>query len=287
MLSTLRVNRTCQRHIVCGVGVTALRRYPPRRVVILHAASGASGGTQVIILGLDTAGRSGSVALVDETQVLAFFYLRQAPTFSSHLLRTVDVVCCQVGCRVDDLGGLAVNLGPGGFTSLRVGLATAQGLAMATGKPLVGCSAFEALVASAEGWHGAVCAVLEARRGEVYAALYHRQNTTMHVTTPGMVTTPEALCTLVTERTLFVGSGVRTYGALFAATLGAQVVCLESALEGGLAASVARLGSERLRAPAAGAAAPGAWSALKPLYIRDADARLPRHAMAAAGDSNV
>ena len=76
----------------------------------------------MIILGIDTAGQSGSVALVDETQVLASFYLQQAPTFSSHLVRLVDVVCAQVGCRVDDLGGFAVSLGPGGFTSLRVAL---------------------------------------------------------------------------------------------------------------------------------------------------------------------
>ena len=161
--------------------------------MVLRAASGASGGTQVIILGLDTAGQSGSVALVDETQILASFYLRQAPTLSSHLLRIIDLVCGQMGCRLDDLEGLAVSLGPGGFTSLRVGLATAQGLAMATGKPLVGCSAFEALVAFAEGWNGAICPVLEARRGEVYAAFYQRQGSAMHETIPGMVTTPDRL----------------------------------------------------------------------------------------------
>jgi tRNA threonylcarbamoyladenosine biosynthesis protein TsaB len=245
--------------------------------VILLTGSGASGGTQVIILGLDTAGQSGSVALVDETQILASFYLRQAPTLSSHLLRIVDIVCGQTGCRLEDLGGLAVGLGPGGFTSLRVGLATAQGLAMATGKPLVGCSAFEALVDFAEGWNGAICPVLEARRGEVYAAFYQRQGAAMHETTPGMVTTPDMLCTLVTERTLFVGSGVRTYGALLTAVLGAQAVCLESGTEGGLAASVARVGHRRLSAPT-----PIAWPALKPLYIRAADARLPRHIRTAA-----
>ena len=172
------------------------------------------------MLGIDTAGRSGSVALVDETQVLASFYLRQAPPFSSHLMRLVDAVCAQVGCRISDVGGFAVSLGPGGFTSLRVGLATAQGLAMAMGKPLVGCSTFEALVAMAAGWHGIVCPVLEARRGEVYAALYGRQDTTVREIMPGMVTTPDALCTLVTERTLFLGSGVRVYRTLLAATLG-------------------------------------------------------------------
>jgi len=116
----------------------------------------------------------------------------------------------------------------------------------------------------------------------VYAAFYHRQDATMQEITPGMVTTPEALCTLVRERTLFVGSGVRTYGALLAATLGAQAVCLEGALEGGLAASVARLGHGRL-----GAATPTAWPVLTPLYIRAADARLPRHALAAAEPSQA
>jgi len=249
----------------------------PLGVVSSHAVSRTSGGTHVIILGIDTAGQSGSVALVDETQVLASFYLRQAPTFSSHLVRLVDLVCAQVGCRVDDLGGFAVSLGPGGFTSLRVALATAQGLAMATGKPLVGCSTFEALVAFVAGWDGTVCPVLEARRGEVYAAFYDRQGTTVCETMPGMVTTPDALCTLVTERTLFVGSGVQTYGSLLKATLGAQAVCLESVLEGELAASVARLGQARLHDASL---APS--SALKPLYIRAADARLPRHPMAVA-----
>ena len=233
-----------------------------------------------MMLGIDTASRSGSVALVDETQVLASFYLRQTPPFSSHLMRLVDAVCIQVGCRISDLGGFAVSLGPGGFTSLRVGLATAQGLALATGKPLVGCSTFEALVAMAAGWHGIVCPVLEARRGEVYAAFYCRQDATVREVMPGMVTTPDALCTLVTERTLFLGSGVRVYGALLAATLGAHAVCLENGVEGELAVSVARLGQSRL--PHASAVA---WQTLAPLYIRAADARLPRYPVMGAAAS--
>ena len=234
----------------------------------------------VIMLGIDTAGRSGSVALVDETQVLASFYLRQVPSVSSHLMRLVAAVCAQAGYRVNDLGGLAVSLGPGGFTSLRVGLATAQGLAMAVGKPLVGCSTFEALVAMAAGWHGIVCPVLEARRGEVYAAFYSRQDTAVREIMSGMVTTPDALCTLVTERTLFLGSGVRVYRTLLTATLGAQAVCLESVAEGELAASVARLGQARLHH-----ASMVAWQPLTPLYIRAADARLPRYPVTGADDS--
>jgi tRNA threonylcarbamoyladenosine biosynthesis protein TsaB len=173
-----------------------------------------------------------------------------------------------------------VSLGPGGFTSLRVGLATAQGLAIATGKPLVGCSTFEALVAMAAGWHGSICPVLEARRGEVYAAFYGRQDTTVREVMPGMVTTPDALCTLVTDRTLFLGSGVRLYRTLLAATLGAHAVCLENIVEGELAASVARLGQARL--PHASTVA---RQTLTPLYIRAADARLPRYPVTGAAPS--
>jgi tRNA threonylcarbamoyladenosine biosynthesis protein TsaB len=181
---------------------------------------------------------------------------------------------------MSDLGGFAVSLGPGGFTSLRVGLATAQGLAIAAGKPLVGCSTFEALVAMAAGWQGSVCPVLEARRGEVYAAFYDRQEATVREVMPGMVTTPDALCTLVTERTIFLGSGVRVYRTLLTATLGAHAVCLENIVEGELAASVARLGQTRL--PHASTAA---RQALTPLYMRAADARLPRYPVAGAAPS--
>jgi len=132
----------------------------------------------------------------------------------------------------------------------------------------------------AAGWHGIVCPVLEARRGEVYAAFYCRQDATVREVMPGMVTTPDALCTLVTERTLFLGSGVRVYGALLAATLGAHAVCLENGVEGELAVSVARLGQSRL--PHASAVA---WQTLTPLYIRAADARLPRYPVMGAAAS--
>jgi tRNA threonylcarbamoyladenosine biosynthesis protein TsaB len=214
------------------------------------------------------------VALVEETQVLASFYLRRPPTFSLHLLRIIDVVCAQVGCQLADIAGFAVNLGPGAFTGLRVGYATAQGLAMAHGKPLLGCSTFEGLAALAIGWHGYVCPVIEARRGEVYAALYHRHSTVVEEVLAGMALTPEALCAYITEPTLFLGSGVRAYGEVWATTLKKWAVCVDPAveMEAGLAISIARLGYHRLRIlPATGLPAP------QLLYLRAADARLPTH----------
>lgn len=223
---------------------------------------------EMIVLGIDTAGPAGSVALVEAGEVLASLYVRRSSTFSRPVLRSIDRLFDWTGCALADLGGLAVNVGPGAFTGIRVGLAMAQGLAMASGKPLVGCSAFEALVAMAPGWEGAICPVLNAYKGEVYAALYHRLGRQVRQVRPGMLVTPEILCTLVMERTLFLGSGVQAYGAVLTAALGERAVCVDIGLEEvGLAVSVARVGQARLQeAEAATLPFP------RPLYIRSADA---------------
>jgi tRNA threonylcarbamoyladenosine biosynthesis protein TsaB len=231
-----------------------------------------------MILGIDTAGPADSVALVDEERILATFSLRQPVLSSRSLLRLIDLVCARVGCTVADVAALVVNRGPGAFTGLRVGLATAQGLALAHEKPLWGCSAFEALISLVPFWSGIVCPVLEARRGEVYAAFYRCHGETAEEIMPGRVVTPATLCALVQERTLFLGSGVAVYGSQFRAVLGDRAICIKIVeAEMGLAATVARCGQVHLHG--------GGFAALpmpQPLYIRPADARLPRVAANAA-----
>jgi tRNA threonylcarbamoyladenosine biosynthesis protein TsaB len=218
---------------------------------------------------------------VEGEEVLAALYLRQLSSFSRPLLRSIDQVFAGAGCTLDRLTGLVVNIGPGAFTGLRVGLATAQGLAMASGKPVVGCSAFEALAALVPAWEGMICPVLEARRGEVYAAMYCQQDHVLQEVIPGLVVTPEALCSLVTERTLFLGSGAQVYGALLAARLGDRAVCVHTGMEEvGLAVSMARVGQRRLRTTGS-----AVLPFPQPLYIRNADARLPRHATVTAAVS--
>jgi tRNA threonylcarbamoyladenosine biosynthesis protein TsaB len=228
----------------------------------------------VIVLGIDTAGPAGGVALVEERQVLAALFVRQPSAFSRLLLPSIDRLLEWTRYTLADLAGMVVNIGPGVFTGLRIGLATAQGLAMACGKPLIGCSAFDALLALVPHWEGVICPVIEARRGEVYAALYHRQGAQVQERIPGMVVTPEALCKLIQGRTLFLGSGVKLYSATFLSMLGDRAVCMDTGVEEvGLAISLARVGQARLQAAHA-----EEGSSPRPLYIRPADARLPRHA---------
>lgn len=231
------------------------------------------------VLGVDTASTAGSVALIEADRVVVSLHVRQASAFTRPVLRMIDHILDWADYTLTDLTGLVVNIGPGAFTGLRVGLSLAQGLALASGKPLVGYSAFDALVAMVPEWEGVICPVLEARKGEVYAAFYRQHGRELQQMVPGMVIAPEALCALVEERTLFLGSGVRSYGTVFAATLGAWAVCRDTGVEEiGLAASLARLGEAHLRVAASETVLP-----LRPLYIRPADARLPRHVGQVAG----
>jgi tRNA threonylcarbamoyladenosine biosynthesis protein TsaB len=234
---------------------------------------GMAGGA-MIVLGIDTAGPMSGVALVADGEVLAALAVGQRAAFTRPLLRSIDRLLSGTGYTLADLGGIAVNVGPGAYTGLRVGLATAQGLAMASGKPLVGCSAFDALVTLVSAWDGAICPVLDARKGEVYAAVYHQQDQQLQQVMPGIVVTPEGLCLLLAERTLLLGSGIKAYRAVFTAALGDRAVCVHLGMEDvGVAVSVARLGQVRLEKAVGGESFPPV-----PLYIRPADARLPRHA---------
>lgn len=232
-----------------------------------------------LILGIDTTGPADSVALVQGPHTLATLSLRHPPTSSRPLLRLIDMIFTQAACHLSDVTAIAVNVGPGAFTGLRVGLATAHGLSLAYQKPLVGCSAFDALVGLVAHVQGAICTIIEARKGEVYAAFFHRQGELVNETSPGVALTPLALCRRIEERTVFVGSGVTVCREALVAELGDRAICFASVeTEMGLAVSIARLGGDRWQRDD-----PESLTVLQPLYIRPADARLPGIAADAAG----
>ena len=129
------------------------------------------------VLGIDTATSRGSVALARPGGILATVPLLERGAHARDLLLQIDGLLVRTGLRPSDLHGLAVTVGPGSFTGVRIGLATAKGLAYSLGIGLAGLSTLEALVRAAPLERGAVespflCAAIEAGRGEVYAALF-------------------------------------------------------------------------------------------------------------------
>jgi tRNA threonylcarbamoyladenosine biosynthesis protein TsaB len=223
----------------------------------------------VIVVGMDTATPS-TVAglLLDDDRVLE---ARDDPGGASRgdhaarLLVLVERLLAEAGVRWDDVGRIAVGAGPGGFTGLRIGIATARALAQATGLPLVPVSSLAVLAAGAGDPDGAIAAVLDARRGEVFAGVYAGRRELM---APAALP-PAALA----DRLLALDAPVRAVGdgaVRFRPELevaGIAVPADGSAVHRIAAGPLCRLGRE---------GEPAARDAVAPDYRREPDAKPPQ-----------
>jgi tRNA threonylcarbamoyladenosine biosynthesis protein TsaB len=184
------------------------------------------------------------------------------------LMPAIDQLCRQAGWSVADLTAVAVDRGPGLFTGLRVGLATAYAIAGARGIPAVGLTSLDVLAHPHRRRAGLVASVIDARRGEVYWALYGADGMKVRELRPPMVATPEALAIEfggLDDPVLAVGDGASRYEALFTkagVTVGADGETWPSAL------AVAELAAHHLGEGGTSGGFPA------PLYLRQADVRI-------------
>lgn len=126
----------------------------------------------MIVLAIESATARAGVALGTPDGVIASVQVTRGPRHAEVLVPAVEFVCQQAGIALGEVDAIAVDIGPGLFTGLRVGIATANGLAQALGKPMIGVSSLD-LIAHANRFAGdELVAVIDARRGEVYAARY-------------------------------------------------------------------------------------------------------------------
>jgi len=125
-----------------------------------------------ILLALDTSTARTSVALLSRGEPLAEAAAEVGVHTAECLLPTLDRVLGEAGVALADVDAFGVTLGPGSFTSLRIGLATVKGFALGTDRPAVGISSLAALAAAAPTGAGPILATLDARRGELYAAAF-------------------------------------------------------------------------------------------------------------------
>lgn len=125
------------------------------------------------ILAVDTTTSSGSVALLEDRRLLGEIAGESGATHSARLLGAVDHLLRSEGLTIADIGAFAVAAGPGSFTGIRIGLSTIKALAFSSGKPVVPVSSLRALALKlALAGVPLVCPVLDAKKGEVYAALF-------------------------------------------------------------------------------------------------------------------
>lgn len=223
------------------------------------------------VLGIETSTLAGGAALLDGDRLVGEYTLNVRSTHSERLLSAIDRLLQDAGWTLDQLEGLAVAVGPGSFTGLRIGVSTIKGLAFSLGTPVAAVSTLEALAWALPFARGPVCPVLDARKGEVYAALFHWEGERLARDWEDQALEPEELCRRLTDPVIFVGDGITSYGTLFTERLGRRAIFAPPARRLPSPACVAQLGHARLLAgdvvdPAA----------LAPRYLRPSEAELKR-----------
>ena len=125
------------------------------------------------ILAFETSAKAASVALTQEGKLLGESYQNTGLTHSQTLMVMAQDLLRQCGVAISQLDAVAVAKGPGSFTGVRIGVAAAKGLAWGAELPCVGVSTLSAMAAGLGAWQGYVCPVMDARRSQVYNALFH------------------------------------------------------------------------------------------------------------------
>ncbi len=204
------------------------------------------------VLGIETATMMIGVAILDERGMVAEYRIESTRSRSERLMPMIDRVLKDSDCTPQDLGGIAISIGPGSFTGLRIGVSTAKGLAFGLGLPVVGVSTLEVLATSAAvGRCGySICPMLDAKRQEVYAALFRAsaEGGLERITEEEAITPARLLEKVVAlhEPTLFLGTGALLYEAELSVRLGDQAIFVSRIDPYPSPAIVAELGMKRL-----------------------------------------
>lgn len=124
------------------------------------------------IIAIDSSGLVAGVAVLEDDTILADYMINYKKTHSQTLVPMLDTVKNMIDLDLKDMDAIAISSGPGSFTGLRIGSATAKGLGLALNKPLIEVPTLEGLATNLFGCSGYVCPLMDARRNQVYTALY-------------------------------------------------------------------------------------------------------------------
>lgn len=221
------------------------------------------------ILSVDTATVSCSVGVLDAGRLMAEITSEKKQTHSKHLMKMIDTAIHTAGVRMDEIDAFAVTIGPGSFTGIRIGVSTVQGFAMALSKPVVGISSLEALARQVGPSTCPICPLLDARKNEVYAALYQSTKSGLRQVIEEHVAPLESLLHRIDAPCFFVGKGAQVYAELIEEKLGERAMFTEMILNKVRAETVGRIATQRIQTKNR-----ENLNQLNPHYIRKSDAEM-------------
>lgn len=166
------------------------------------------------ILGLDSSGLVASVAIVEDAEMRGEYTINYKKTHSQTLLPMLDEVAKMIELDLETVDAIAVAGGPGSFTGLRIGSATAKGLGLALQKPLIHVPTVDALAYNLVGHRDVICPLMDARRNQTYTGLYAFDGNEMQVLLEQCAVGIEEIIEKVNEQNrpvVFLGDGVPVF----------------------------------------------------------------------------
>lgn len=171
------------------------------------------------ILALDSSGIVASVAVVEDDTLLAEYTVNYKKTHSQTLLPMLDEIVKMTELELESVDAIAVAAGPGSFTGLRIGSATAKGLGLALKKPLVAVPTVDALAYNLYDAQGLICPIMDARRKQVYMGIYRYEDHRLMTVKDQMAVGIEELLSMLNEMgeaVTFLGDGVPVFKDIIA-----------------------------------------------------------------------
>lgn len=234
----------------------------------------------MLILAIETSTNIVSVALWQTSEkeksfsiygnIVGEFTLNLLGNHSATLMPGIDHLLKVTNLHINQVEGIALALGPGSFTGLRIGVATAKGLAYALKIPVVGVPTLDGLAQNVCYTSRLVCPVLDARKNEVYAALYRGDGSgCLTKISADMVIGPEELIKHIKEEVVFLGNGVDVYGGLWQQRLGARAIFAPPGFSQPRAVHIARLSLPKFQNGQT-----GNLFSLAPIYLRRSEAEI-------------
>jgi tRNA threonylcarbamoyladenosine biosynthesis protein TsaB len=200
----------------------------------------------MLLLALDTATETGSLALVADDRVLGEYSLESHSAYLTRLMPGVVAILRNTGKDAADLDAVAVSLGPGNFTGLRIGLATAKTLAWSLGCPLVPVPTMEALAGRFLRYPNPVGVVMDAKRGEVFWGLFRCPEDSPQVLEGPLRLPVGELPARLTLPLLLTGPGLEVHREALAPFLSPEIVLAPPEMRRPRASTLARLARRRL-----------------------------------------
>jgi tRNA threonylcarbamoyladenosine biosynthesis protein TsaB len=222
------------------------------------------------ILAVDTATRTGSVAVLEDDTVVVEVQVTNSETHAKRLMSAVDSTLRMARMEMGDLDGFAVTTGPGSFTGLRIGISAVKGFSFATGRPVAGVSTLDALAYQFPWCPSLVCPFMDARKAQVYTALYKgKGDGDWEKVVSDRVVNPRQWLMQIERLCLFVGDGAVLYKDQIKDILGPRARFAAPYLNTLRASVVAHVGLKQIREGRAVKVAQ-----LVPYYIRKSEAEI-------------